>query len=228
MDVVRTLKSDFLFPICFFSFLSSFLSYLFWCVSGCSAASQADENEEEDDDPHFKRLCAGMSLSICYAACCGGIATVTGTGPNLIVKGFTDKWVVRLSLLLRQWYCYCDRTQHGCHRLHCEIIIVDVTITITTAITIYFIHPCPVYYHCWDNGNATLTGHSMAVTGFTVRLSLWLRQWYCYCDRTQHGSHGIHWWVSTHVVLVAETMVLSLWLAQPPKSCFCWISLGLS
>ena len=35
-----------------------------------------------------------MSLSICYAANCGGIATVTGTGPNIIVKGFTDEWVV--------------------------------------------------------------------------------------------------------------------------------------
>ena len=70
------------------------MSYRFWCASGCSAASQADVNEEEDDDPHFKRLCTGMSLSICYAANCGGIATVTGTGPNIIVKGFTDEWVV--------------------------------------------------------------------------------------------------------------------------------------
>ena len=50
-----------------------------------------EDSKEEDDDPHFKRLCTGMSLCICHAANCGGIATLTGTGPNLIMKAFADE-----------------------------------------------------------------------------------------------------------------------------------------
>ena len=66
--------------------------FLFGFVLGHSASKpRPDEGDEDDDDPHFKRLCTGMSLSICYAANCGGIATITGTGPNIIFKGYTDE-----------------------------------------------------------------------------------------------------------------------------------------
>ena len=58
------------------------------------------------------------------------------------------------------------------------------------------------YRCCWDNGIATVTGHSTVVTGFTdewvLTLFLSLKQWYCHCD-----------WHSV------QTFV------------FCWISLGL-
>lgn len=60
---------------------------------------KSDKNEkpaiddESEDDPHHKRMGKAMSLCIAYSANCGGIGSLTGTGPNLVLKGQADMWV---------------------------------------------------------------------------------------------------------------------------------------
>ncbi|KAK6183729.1 hypothetical protein SNE40_002471 [Patella caerulea] len=48
------------------------------------------ETGEGKEDEHYSRICKAMSLCICYAANSGGIASLTGTGPNLVIKDQVD------------------------------------------------------------------------------------------------------------------------------------------
>uniref|UniRef100_K1QPZ5 Solute carrier family 13 member 2 n=1 Tax=Magallana gigas TaxID=29159 RepID=K1QPZ5_MAGGI len=52
--------------------------------------TQLNGSNIDNLDPASKRFCKAFCLCICYASNCGGIGTLTGTGPNLVIKGQAD------------------------------------------------------------------------------------------------------------------------------------------
>ncbi|GFR73054.1 solute carrier family 13 member 5 [Elysia marginata] len=61
-------------------------------------AHKSSDRRNNDGDAEFTKLSKGMSLCICYAASCGGIGSLTGTGPNLILKENSDSVYAKSTL----------------------------------------------------------------------------------------------------------------------------------
>lgn len=62
---------------------------------------------DEDDDQAFRQMCKCLTLSIAYAANTGGIGSLTGTGPNLVLVGQLDivyeRYKIRSPITFANW-----------------------------------------------------------------------------------------------------------------------------
>lgn len=62
-----------------------------WATDTFECSPESQEGREKEMEDRYERLTKGMSLSVCYSASIGGTATLTGTTPNIILKGQIDK-----------------------------------------------------------------------------------------------------------------------------------------
>ena len=52
---------------------------------------EASTHSTDDDVENFMEMCKGMTLATAYAANVGGIATLTGTSTNTVMKTHLDE-----------------------------------------------------------------------------------------------------------------------------------------
>ena len=50
-----------------------------------------EHQDDKDNSTDLDRLAKALALAVAFAANVGGIATLTGTPPNLVLKGMADE-----------------------------------------------------------------------------------------------------------------------------------------
>ena len=71
------------------------------CISLASDATTTVSDESEPSrSEDIQRLAKGLALSVAYAANIGGIATLTGSPPNLVLKQQADEYVLHIILCI--------------------------------------------------------------------------------------------------------------------------------
>lgn len=72
-------------------FFSLRVNVLFGKLTYKSHFRSDSEQRQMDSRAQYRRMCKGITLAIPYAANIGGTATVTGTGPNLVLINQIDR-----------------------------------------------------------------------------------------------------------------------------------------
>ena len=80
-------------------YIVSFTKSLFWLnfhssfveLFVCSVEFCRSDGPIQSDDKEFLQLAKTFSLCVAFSANIGGVATLTGTPPNIVFKGIADK-----------------------------------------------------------------------------------------------------------------------------------------
>ena len=60
-------------------------------TSSTADIMKEEQHDDKDNSTDLDRLAKALALAVAFAANVGGIATLTGTPPNLVLKGMADE-----------------------------------------------------------------------------------------------------------------------------------------